>query len=548
MNKISLKSTFTNYKFNVLFFGFIILYFLIYGPYGYDDADNGWTLATSWRIFNGQIPYRDILLIRPPLSPIFHSIILFIVPPTLQLIFSRLLFYILMALSAFFASSILNKSLKLNINTYLLATLGFVFSVHNFPPMAWHTVDAIFFSVLGLYLLTIKDSYISLFGGVLSLFFAALCKQPFYLMPILGILYVLMSHSNLKRIVITFIFFTVLLLSFVFILTNLNILHDFINYTSGSTSISDLIQSGFKNYLNINIVYFLIPFIFWLIIRSTKVYEKYKLDKSLMSFLFIAIVLLYPIIPLLKGLLHHQYNYNVMFNPSLSRLLFLITFLFLLSNLNRLKVFLPLWFLLSISWCASISWGYAMPVLFSTPLIYGFILVSNQYFDVKNVTKLAISILCLGSIVYFIAYQKPYCNPIRSELKYDLSNIFPKLSYIKVSKETFDKYNELFLLHKKYGDNFKTLPGMPLSNYLTDTQSPINIDWVINAETSNHNDDLINILKAKNTIIFIEKIPQLISVDSTNNKFNSSVTFYIKNNWNKIDECNNFEVYRYKSN
>ena len=510
-------------------------------------GDNGWTLATSWRILNGEIPYKDILLIRPPLSPIFHSIILSLVPPTVQLIFSRLLFYILMALTAFFASSILNKTYKLNIDTYLLATIGFVFSVHNFPPMAWHTVDAVFFSVLGLYILTRKDSYLSLFFGMLFMFFAALCKQPFYLIPLLGIFYVLLFDKCIKRSIAILVFFIIILLSFILLLKNLNILHPFIIFTTGSTTITDLIQSGYKNYLDVNLVFILIPFIFWLIIRSTKLYLKYKLDKSLMSYLFISVVLLYPIISLFKGFIHQQYNYNLMFNPNLSRLLFLITFLFLLSNLNRLRKWLPLWFLLSISWCASISWGYAMPVLFSTPLIYGFILVSNQYFDVKNVTKLVISFLCLGSIVYFIAYQKPYCNPIRSELKYDLSNIFPKLSYIKVSKETFDKYNELFILHKKYGDNFKTLPGMPLSNYLTDTQSPLNIDWVINAETNKQNNQLIEILENKKSIIFLEKM-SLTEVNETNNKFNSSVTFYIKNNWNKIDECNNFEVYRCENN
>jgi hypothetical protein len=282
----------------------------------------------------------------------------------------------------------------------------------------------------------------------------------------------------------------------------------------------------------------------WLVVRNTKLYSKYKLDISLIPYLFFIIVILSPFIYLIKDIVSgEQVSYNKMFNFKLSRLLFIITFLYLLSNLGRFREVISLWFLLIISWCASISWGYAVPVLFSTPLIFGFLMFSKSFFNVNHVNRFAKIILFFGSIVYFLAYQKPYCNPSRNELNYELDDVFPKLSNIKVSKEIYDKYIEFNYLHKKYGNNFKTLPGMPLSNYLTNTQSPLSIDWVINAETTNQNDFLINILKQKGTYVFMERHPQIIQINNTNEKFNSSVSYYIKCNWKLIEKTKYFDVF-----
>jgi hypothetical protein len=118
------------------------------------------------------------------------------------------------------------------------------------------------------------------------------------------------------------------------------------------------------------------------------------------------------------------------------------------------------------------------------------------------------------------------------------------MKYINVSKETHDKYTEFSYLVAKYGVNFKTLPGMPLSNYLTCTNSPIKIDWVFNAETNNENQNIINELGFKKTIVFMEKSPQLIGVSDSKEKFNSTVAYFIKNNWQKIDSTIYFEIYK----
>lgn len=182
------------------------------------------------------------------------------------------------------------------------------------------------------------------------------------------------------------------------------------------------------------------------------------------------------------------------------------------------------------------------PALFSIPLLFTFLLVSDQYLGIKKVFNLAIYTLLLGSVTYFIAYQKPYCNPMRYEIAYKIDHLFPKLKYIKVSKEIHYKYTEFAFLISKYGNNFKTLIGMPLSNYLTNTNFPIKIDWVKDNETGNEDENIINDLKIKKTVVFLEKKPQLIEIRESITK----VAYFIKNNWNKIDSLEHFEVYRFE--
>ncbi|MFC1734040.1 hypothetical protein ACFL6I_27365, partial [candidate division KSB1 bacterium] len=192
---LSLRKLLENRYFTIsLFFLYIVLYFLIYGRFGWNDTDEGFILASSWRIFKGQIPYRDFILIYPPLSYLVHSVTFFIIPDNYQIIFERLLCYIFFAFSSYYAAATIEhifKLSKLGLDKFLLATIGFVLSVNNFPPMPWYTVDGVFFGSIGIFLIVRYGSTFSNVIGMLFLFLSALCKQPFYLMPIAGILYII---------------------------------------------------------------------------------------------------------------------------------------------------------------------------------------------------------------------------------------------------------------------------------------------------------------------------------------------------------------------
>ncbi|MDQ6723325.1 MAG: hypothetical protein M3Z01_03560 [Thermoproteota archaeon] len=521
---------------------------MYYSFYGYNDADDGYTLALSWRIINGEIPYRDFIMVRPPLSPLFHALFLYIIPNDYQIIFDRFFCYLLFALSSLLGAYTIDKAFGLKdfkINPSLLATVGFVFSVNCFPPMGWHTIDAIFFASIGIYILVCFSSTYSVIIGLLFLFLSALCKQPFYLMPIAGVVFVSLLHKNWNKTIISIISILVFTSVFFLILYKEDALKNFIELTTGSTKLVELLSAGFINYIAVNPLYLILLLASWLILKNPFKFKYLSLNRDLVPYFFISILLLIPLARFIYILLFKEVTYQTSFSGNaIGKILFLITIFALVANISREKKWITLWFLILVSWCSSISWGNKTPALFSLPFIFGFLLVSNQFFRVKNIANLAMYILVLGTVTYLIAYQKPYCNPLRQELTYKIDHLFPKLKNIKVSKEIHDKYTELAELIIKYGNNFKTLPGMPLSNYLTNTKSPIVIDWVFNAETNNINSDIINGLKFKKTIIFMEKYPQLISISDSKEKFNSSVAYFIKKNWQKIDTTNYFEIYK----
>jgi hypothetical protein len=532
-------------KYQILLFLLVVVYFIYYGFYGYDDADYGYTLALSWRIINGELPYRDFFMVRPPFSPILHSVSLLLIPENYQLLFDRLLFYVLIALSSVFGALTINETFKNDkFNPYLLASVGFVFSTHNFPPMAWHTVDAVFFSSLGAFLIVKSKSITSICFGMLFLFLAALCKQPFYLLPVVGLIYIFISNNQISRKISAVLSLVIYILLFVSILYYNNILFSFLSLTTGSTTLTDLFKAGVISYLRIDYIYILIPFIIWLLLKSTGINFKFNLNISILPYLFISTLLFIPTLKILSSIFSESISNNVSFTFDTSKLYFVCTFLLLIANLNKQRQWLSLWFLLTVSWCASISWGYLTPVFFSLPLVYGVLYVSHRYFKLENIKFFAIFMLLIGLGNYFIAYQKPYCNPNRSELKYGIGGIFPKLSHIKVSREMHDKYLDFHNLHNKYGDNFKTLPGMPLSNYLTNTKPATKLDWVFNAESNYNNETIIEDLASNKTVVFLEKFPQLIDVSDSNEKFNSKVAYFIKMNWNLLESTSFFDVYR----
>ena len=322
----------------ILFTSFIIAYFFLYAFYGYNDADDGYILALSWRVFNGEIPYKDFIYIRPPFTPFFHSLPLYIIPENYQIIFERFLSFLFMALSSLFCSLSIERVFKneIKINFYLLATIGFVYSAHNFSPMPWYTVDGVFFASLGIYLLIRSSTLPSIFLGILFLFFSALCKQPFYLMPFAGIVYVHLVYKNWKKTLFSVFTFGFFLSLFIFILYKLDALKNFIDLTTGSTKIADLLTAGVFSYFKVYSLYIIQPFAFWILSVKLSRYDRLKRIKELVPYFFISFILLYPLSQFVYSSLYSAIPYNPtvpdFYMDSLASFLFMATVFFLILN------------------------------------------------------------------------------------------------------------------------------------------------------------------------------------------------------------------------
>ena len=138
----------------------------------------------------------------------------------------------------------------------------------------------------------------------------------------------------------------------------------------------------------------------------------------------------------------------------------------------------------------------------------------------------------------------------RSELTYDLGIISNKLKFIKTDKGGYEKIDELFQLHKKYGDNYTVIPTFPQAHYLTNTLNPLPTDAEYNSEYHNQVSLLINPIKEKDMTIFIEKdetagyIPHLLKYKLVGYKYGSDITFWVMDNMIKIDSTKHYDIYK----
>ena len=403
--------------------------------------------------------------------------------------------------------------------------------------MAWHTVDGVFFSIIGIYFILTYNRYYQIFLGVLFLFIGALSKQPFYLIPFLTMGYIL-SQYDYKKFWILIVSKVMIIIIFLLYIETIGATSEFLSLTTGQTKISDLLSVGFLSYIK-SVEYFIFVFLppvgillFLSRLNSKIVFYKY----FYILFLWILIFSMYAYIQSNSFIMPVKYFPNVLFIASI------VIVFYNIFKAREEKYYLLL-LLLILSWTASISWGYNTVILFSAPVI--FILSRNVQHDFKkaSINKFAFIFLLFACLTFYVGYQNPYNlgKPLKkSDLKYKMEEIYPKLKFIYGDKETYIKYKELKSLISEYGNNFTVLPDVTLIHYLSGTNNPIGIDWVMNAEINNQDNIIIDKLETKRLVVIIKN--EEIKADG---KFGSKVTAYISENWNKIKVGIFFSVYSY---
>lgn len=164
--------------FFVVFVG--VLSHFLFSWMGFNPTDEGFTLAHSRRLLDGQIPHRDFIVIRPFFSPLIHLPgLLFGGAYTFWL--SRLFVWCELAAIAWLWTSVINRlsGLPFSINQKLaVALIAFAATTHTKHITAWHSIDGLFFIAIGTYL-CIRGKRASRFAGYLLLGLAPLCKQSF---------------------------------------------------------------------------------------------------------------------------------------------------------------------------------------------------------------------------------------------------------------------------------------------------------------------------------------------------------------------------------
>ncbi len=515
------------------------IYFFLYGRYGLNDTDDGYITALSWRVINGELPYKDFIYVRPPLSIYLHTLPLLLMPENYAYISERLFFYITIAIYSYLSADLLCKFwLKDNSKDvkYLFALVSFVFSAHNFPPMAWHTTDGIFWSVLGVYILASYEGNVwAVVFSSLFMFMAALCKQSFYPIIPIGLVVAFVLYGNKKLLLLLggFVFLTLL---FYVVLCSKDLFAGFVEQTFFDEAGNDFVKSAILSYVTkIHFKHYIVIVVLLGVMWFR--YVKYSAYFAVLALLSV-----------LTSLLYEHHNVSLFVKPrGYPQVWFAFAVLCSLYGLFKDYKDKRIWVLLAllgVSWCAGISWGYRSPLLFATPLLFAFIYLISEYR--QKLLKFSLIIVLLSSLGCFYALnQYRYMDNQKSEMIYNMGSVYPRLSGVMADKQTYEQYKELSVLIANYGNNFTVFPEMPQANYVTNTNNPALSDWVMDCELAGKYDDVLADIASKGSYVFMLNNPRVKIMK--NNSFGSKVSIEVQKNWHLIERRQFLSVYKKES-
>lgn len=318
----------------------------------------------------------------------------FFLPENYQVIFERFLFYIFIWLYSFFAAHAIDHFFDLDqmkLDKYLMGSIAFIFSAHNFPPMPFHTLDGLICAGAGVFFLTRRDGYMSIFAGISFMFLSALAKQSFYLMPVFGLLFITIVYGW-KKGALSLLYFAILFLLFIGVLYQNHLLNDFIVQVTGQTKIRDFIDAALLKYVNISPLFPLITAILFIILMKTARLRGVDINYGWATVILVSLIVLFNTLHYIyvvdKSALYPLWDYP--------QLLFIISLFvgikdFEMKNKNMSVLLL----LLTVSWSASISFGYPSPLLFAAPLLFGIMYITQHYFHFSRM-RVLYNILLIG--------------------------------------------------------------------------------------------------------------------------------------------------------
>jgi uncharacterized membrane protein len=512
--------------------GYLLLvtgYALVYAPYGINETDGGFITGLAWQVLCGKTLYQDIIYVRPPMSVWMRVLELQILPENWSVLGERWLFYAKTGLYSWLAAQIFRHPLPstfhpLPSTLHLLPFFGFVLSVHAYPAAAWHTVDGIFWAVLSVFFAAksleagSRRVVIWAFLSGVALAAAMLCKQSFYLLFILVFLLPL-KHARYW----CWAGFGVVWLLFLGWLIRHHAVESYFAMTNGAATGGQALQHGILDYFRIRLPLLLPGAVLLAIAGWSR-----RIGLGFIKKVEIPVYIRFMAWGFWLILLIVSYVQSIWARQETTVPFAQVRFLFWLAlgvlgwqiwEQYRMKqpIFdAPNRFLASmllISWCASVSWGYNLPILFSVPLVYAVIFVSNAFsgrlaghpilhwFQQQGRWLLLVAVL----LTFRYAADFIYRDGRRADMTASMGAIFPKLSGIYSDTATAALYLDLKELSERYGPNFTTLPAFPYSNFLTNTTPPLALDWVVKRETGAFEYRLDQEMAAKNPVIFVEK-------------------------------------------
>ena len=225
-----------------------LAYIWLYTPYGMDTTDFGFFYGYAWRILQGEIPYRDFFYINPSFPLFWHALWLKLTPENWGVLGGKLGYVAGMLATSWMTALYCNRVFdlrRLGVSLPLLATAGFVWGVHTFAHVPWHTLDGVLFASGALYA---GVAGFPLLAGILA-GFSFLTKQSFLLFPAALVASVFFLRPRKREVVWALLGFALVWLSFWFFLRQVGAWEAFRTLTSKPLDMQEALEAGIYIYL-----------------------------------------------------------------------------------------------------------------------------------------------------------------------------------------------------------------------------------------------------------------------------------------------------------
>ena len=530
---------------------------LLFSWIGFNLTDNGYVLAYSRRILEGEIPHRDFMLSCPPGSAFLHiPVVLFGGDYTFWL--SRLFVWFQFGCIAWSWTVIIERLLKIYLNTFekiCFSIIAFAFSAHNFPIMAWSTIDGLFFTSIGLSL-SIKESQRSKLFGYLFMGMAYLCRQSF--LPMVFVSIVALGDWPKTRFWLAAVLPGIAYIFYIAVTKTLSDVMLQLSYHA------DLMYSG----LIIYIVNKTMPLgALWGYLAASltsarlksRVLAKIEAPRILLGILMFYVLPFYSAIILTQGKRIITSAF-VLFGAAAAAAVY-----FVMNVKDRTAYMKAGILVLLAAWCTSLSKAYHFPVLAAGPLavlLIGYSRILSNRVD-KNgwVSRAHLFLLYILVIITLFGFgiarfKHSYFIYLGhgegvSEMNQPLDGIFPGASMIKTNLNTYRVLYDLRTAASKAGgQNYAIIPDICAYWVKSPQRNPLPVDWVgTYGEHKPSSDRIIKALQAcrGSLVVLVEKV----KVNNLSDGFmpipyneQCEPVKYVLSNFNKIDETEFFELYK----
>ncbi|CAA9459784.1 MAG: hypothetical protein AVDCRST_MAG28-3056 [uncultured Rubrobacteraceae bacterium] len=520
---------------------------LLFSWRGFAPVDDGFTLAYSRRILEGQVPHHDFIIIRPFLSPLIHTpFVLFGGEYTYWL--SRFFVWFQFACVSWAWVSIVNRAFDNPFNSttkIVVALISFAASVHYFVLTAWHTVDGMFLASIGTWMLLTRRHTTSRVVGYLLIAAAYLCKQSFLFVAPLSVL--LLGDWREKKYWLTIALPAAVYCAYLVATGSLS------EAVLQLASQSGIVSTGVGSYLNLGILLGILAGYGSMFLLSTSTLPLPHIEpisRYVGACLLTIVPAFFIAVGLYRGTLG-TVSFGVV-GMVLGIVLYRVS-----SRVTRVEGKVPIALIaLLLAWSTSLSVGYNWPTLLLGPLftiLIAFAYSMSESLDPRFIrSTLAIAgvaiVLSFGvSRPYYIYREQP-----SSGLTESLDGVLPGGRFIYTNPNTYDFLVDLDNAADEVSARNRTyviIPDVPGYWVQARQTNPLPLDWPQPVELSNQYlvDRVTKELEAKRgeTTILVQKVQAFDLADGfvplDDDQY--EVVKYVRANFSKTDETEFFELY-----